>query len=122
MRPVEPKDLDEINGWRLQRHLKPIPEDMIPKIGLIEPGLAAGFLISTDCSIAFLEYFITNRFAGIEERKGALEAIGEKLMEIAKEKGFRFISVYTQGKTMRQTCKRHGLTELGTTIMLGKEL
>lgn len=73
MRPFErEKDLIEVNEWLLKRELKPLQLEELPNYGMIEDGIACGFVVLTDTQVCFLEAFITNPGAGLMQRDRAI--------------------------------------------------
>jgi len=85
---VLPGDLVTINRWRAARSMAPLRWEAVPKIGLIVPDLAAGFLFETESPIvAILDSFITNPDAPMRLRYKAVQEILAALGEKAKSLG-----------------------------------
>lgn len=80
-RKYSPEDFEAIQSWYKSRDMAPL-EDLIPKIGFIVPGVAAGFMMQTDTKCCILEPFISNPLVDSEKRKEALDLImGELILE-----------------------------------------
>lgn len=123
MRIFRPDDLVEINGWLRARGLEPWADDCIPCTGLIEPGVAAGFLLFTDATaVALLDGFVSNRDAAPGERDAALRSIGEALLEVAQERGIRRVVAWTRSGRMLDRAVGHGFKVSGHSACIEKEL
>lgn len=101
-------DLIELNCWIIARNGDPLDEKDLPRMGQIVPGVACGFIVTTDCSTCFLECFVSNREAPKEKRELALEKIakwGEKLAAIL---GYKRILAITESPTLLKLAKNMG--------------
>ncbi len=87
--------------WYTSRGIQPM-KDFIPKIGFVVPGVAAGFLLSTDTKCCVFEPFITNPKANKQDRKHALDLIMEHLINEAKNLGFTRIFGFTNNPRMAE--------------------
>jgi len=114
--------LPEMNGW-YERHGKP-PVDFpsLPAFGLIEEGLAAGFLYMTDSTMGLLEGFVTNPDAPQPERSEALEKILHGLMEEASLLGVKTLVGLCGTETIVKLGLRNGFRHLGQYEMVSKEV
>jgi hypothetical protein len=70
------------HGWPI------IPMNLLPSRGFIVPGLAAGFLYSTDSSLAWMEWIVGNPHASAKQVYVAIKNIVEKISDTATEDGF----------------------------------
>lgn len=123
MRPFEPFDLLEINGWYAKRMLATLTTDHIPRLGRIEPGIAAGFLYLTDArAICLLEGFVTNPDASLRRRAKAIKEITESLMCVAKQRGFTGVIGLCRAPSVERLAHRLGFLRIGTFPMMAKEL
>jgi len=116
-------DHGEIAGWQILRHGLPPPDPKsFPKIGLIEPNLACGFLYRTDSDLAMAEGMYTNPEAPLHLRVEAMDRIIDGLLFMAKELGFHRVVATCRRNSMAQRTARHGFRGLGTYRMVVKEL
>lgn len=109
---VGEEDYEEINGWYKGHNLDPLDNDLFPLTGIIVPGIAAGFLIRTDCAVAFLEGFVTNPLADKENRRIAIDKIAEHLIEDGKDKGVRTFMALTEHPSIVGLCEKYGFKEM----------
>lgn len=84
------KDLDEVNSW-LKAHNQKLfgYRDKLPKIGMIVPEVAVGFLCQTDGNVGILDPFISNPKATSLDRHKALNQIADWCLVKAKDLGFK---------------------------------
>lgn len=107
VRPYNTTDLKEIMEWFLQRKI-PITPDYFPKHGFIVPGVAAGFIFSTDSNFCIFECFISNPNSPRTLRREALEKIVASMIQKAKELEFREAYGFATSKTMIEIGKEQG--------------
>lgn len=119
IKQFDKSDIEEINSWYHKRNLTPIPLESLPQFGYLVPGIACGFLMQTDASSAFLEGFATNPDAKPYHRVDALDAIAKKLIEVAKELGYKDIYAMTTHPTIMAACRDNEFVNIGkyTTFM-----
>jgi hypothetical protein len=84
---------------------------MLPKTGFIIEGLCAGFLYKTDSEIAWLEFVISNPKSDKELRNEALNILIEKLINEAKQSGFKVIFTSVEHTKLIDRYKNHGFVE-----------
>ncbi len=111
-------DLDELNRWLDVRGLMPVEAHALPIVGMIVPGVAAGFLYRTDSSIGFLDGFASNPEAPKETRAAALLHIGDAL---ASRFDGRFLLVYTEHVGISRWCRETGFTDRGSMRLFTRE-
>jgi hypothetical protein len=89
MRLIElEKDYDDLKAWWIKQSWEPVQRQFLPKIGFIEPGLAAGFLYLADSgNMAWIEWIVGNPDASHEDRGPALDNIIDGLAAAAKLAG-----------------------------------
>ena len=90
-----------------------IPEDMLPTYGLVVPGVAAGFLIATDCNLGLLEYYIGNPQAKKEHRDLALDQITRGLLKYGESIGISNFKCDTQIPAIKNRAERFGFVLVG---------
>lgn len=115
------EDFYEIKEWYRSRGSE-VKENLLPQIGFISPGIAAGFLMQTDTKCCILEPFIANPNTDIEDRDTALVVILDQLCNCAEELGYNVIYGFSTSPTMIQRALDQGfrITEVSTTVV--KEL
>lgn len=104
---ILPDDLPEINLWMRGWDKNNIQAQMVPPQGFIEPGVACGFMISTNSHVAFLEYFIVNPKAGKVARMIALDTIADLLIKAAHGGGVLQIYAMSSHPTIYKLCEKH---------------
>jgi hypothetical protein len=121
-RRYKTSDFAEIKRWYGKRSMKPTI-DLIPMVGFIVPGIAAGFLLSTDTSCCILEPFIANSDAPGEQRELALMLILGDLVNYAKNAGYTKIFGFSTNTRMVDRVIEHGfeIVETGS-ITVCKDL
>lgn len=120
MRRVHFTDMADIGDWYKAREL-PTPMASVPNIGYIIDGLAAGFLIQTDCGVAFLDGFISNPNSDPNERDLALDEITGELLREAEEAGYQEIAAFTRSHSIEKRARRWGLTAKGSYMLYSKD-
>lgn len=117
IRPVIlPDDLVEINNWLRARGDKNLDLDFLPPQGFIVPGVAAGFLMTTNANIAFLEHFVSNSAAKREERADALDQIAKILIRAAEGSGIRMIMAITKHPNIVALCEKYNFSPIQSVV------
>lgn len=89
------KDYPEIKMWHSKRGT-PAPDlEDLPLYGLIKKGVAAGFLIITDCRLGLLDYYISNPDALRGDRSEALDQITQGLLDYGRKFGLKHFKADT---------------------------
>lgn len=122
MRNFQLRDYETICDWMSRREVKPLPMEFLPKTGLIEEGIAAGFLISTDANIGILDFFCSNPWASKTERMNALGDIASTLISTALVVGMRSLICNTKYANIKQIANQKNFTYLGEYSSFYKEL
>lgn len=86
-------DLPVIQHWCWKRGVPQLEAKFLPEIGLICPGLCAGFLFKTDSKVAMIGNLISNPQAKKESRSLALDLLIEMLYNRGRLEGFDRITV-----------------------------
>lgn len=110
-RPEDYADLVELYG---SHGLPPPDPRLLPTIGLIAPGLAAGFLYLTDSAIGIIDNFVTHKQAEREARNAALDEIVETLVGAAKGADCDIVKCDTQLYAIKQRATAHGFDCIGS--------
>lgn len=106
-------DYPQLCKWWLNRGMPIIPYDVLPTYGLIGKDVAAGFLISTDSSVAILDFFISNPVSDRCERDKILDKITRGLIARGKQQGFKVLKADTSIKSIAERAKKHGFECIG---------
>lgn len=120
MRAVEASDYAMIDSWHNKRGIDGF--GIWPPIGLIVPEVAAGFLVRTDSSCAFLEGFVTNKDAMGCDRALAVEEIGLELVRIAQTLGYKQVLALTRSDMIGSLATSRGFVNTGLSSLYKKEL
>lgn len=104
-----PAILDWVMKHKKKGHLlrMPMPNDL-PQFGVFCPDVACAFLITTDCPIAYLEYFFSNPDASVEDRKEAYKIGMGMLLDQAKQMGFEAVHANSSYPQVIKTCIDNG--------------
>jgi hypothetical protein len=113
VREYGPQDYKTLCHWYESRGLNVPPDDMLPTYGLIAPGVAAGFLIITDCNLAIIDFFISNPESDKESRKLALDQIVEGLLEWGHGLGVTNFKADTQNESIKLRATERGFKCIG---------
>lgn len=98
---VNREDMAEIAGWARARGHEWPPPEWLPPTGYWVPGLAAGWLLLTNCGRAFLEDFMINPRADRAESSKALFLIESYCAERALRQGARYLIGTTKIESIR---------------------
>lgn len=102
-----------ISDWYKGYGLAPIPLDCIPTFGLIDPKVAAGFLIVTDCNLGLLEFFISNPKSLKADRDKVLDQITADLISYGKSIGITNFKADTNIESIKKRAIKHGFEYIG---------
>lgn len=94
--PYIPQFHPVIAKWWLAHNFPVIPSDALPKTGFIAVNekkemVCAAWLYSTDSTLAWMEWYISNPLAAKSEISEGLDLVIDKLTEVAREAGFTTI-------------------------------
>ena len=118
MRAYVPSDYPEIAGWYEARGKVPPPAKYLPANGLIIPGVAAGFLVSTDTPACWIDSVISNLDAGTMHRGQAVNGIVRGLIHLAHSLGFESITITSQEPSAIRLAKRMAFQSVGNFAMM----
>lgn len=121
IRKYNKSDFEEVSSWFHKRNI-PIAEDYLPKHGFIAPGIAAGFIYSTDANFCIFECFIGNPDVSTDEREKALTKIVSAMIEQSKELGFKEAYGFATSQSMIRRGMQQGFRHLETCTMIVKDL
>lgn len=117
-----PRHIDQISEWHRLQEAAPLCS-VIPPVGFIEEGVAAGFLIQTDSGFAMLDGYVSNPEAPSEVRHEAFLAITERLLEAAREKECKMVLAISRDPSI--ICRAttlHDFKDLGLYCLLNREV
>lgn len=121
MRRYHPRDYGEIAGWYAARGEPAPPPDTLPVIGILCPGIACGFLMRTDSSVALIEGMATNPAAPLFARHRAIGRILDALVEEAKSEGFRHVVGMARSNGIAKLAEGRQFRAIGRYAMLTRE-
>lgn len=114
VRRFRPEHLAELNRWYAARDLPAVMSGVLPHVGYIAPGLAAGFLYRTDSELALLDGFISNPEAPLLDRGRAISRVLEALVEeVPAGAGVSHLIGLTRVRGMEQLVERAGFSAVG---------
>ena len=105
MRRAKQDDLAEINAWLEARKLKQLEPAALPKFGVIEPGVMAGFLVDTDCNVVMLDHFVSNPAIPRRSVSNAVDQAVLCLCIAAKNKGKRVLVISKRRSILRRAAR-----------------
>lgn len=97
-----------VKQWCRSRNLPTTMLQLLPRHGLIVPDVAVAFLYQTDSKIAYVDGFMSNPDATMDDRVRAFDLITEGVEELARSLGFKQIWVFTTRKGVAAQAERHG--------------
>ena len=95
IRIFKPEDYSQLTGWFKHREMNVPPLDLLSNVGFIADDIAAGFIYTTNSSIAIIDCYISNPDSDIDDRNRALELITIHLISYAKNCGFKLVKCDT---------------------------
>lgn len=113
MRLYESDDYAALKSWFQARGVSAPAPSALPRLGVIVDGIAAGFLIQTDTSIACIDFYISNPEIEPHRRDHALDLITKALLKHAKRLGFKYVKSTTYLDVIAKRAKAHGFNEVG---------
>lgn len=109
VRRFRPEHLAELGRWYVARGLPAPTSGVLPRVGYIVPGLAAGFLYRTDSEIALLDGFVSNPEAPPLDRGRAISRVLEALIaEVSTGAGVSHLVGLTRVRGMERLVERAG--------------
>lgn len=118
VRRVQGSDLALINQWLEGYEQNPISADILPEVGFIFPGTAAGFLYRAESGLGFIEHLVGNPSAWPTDRDRALDKVVEELVRVAPIIGIKHLIGFTQREAVAQRALKHGFTIGGQNIVM----
>lgn len=120
LRQYERDDYFEVSDWFHARKGESFPLKYLSPIGIIAPGIAAGFLVTTNTGFCILEPFISNPGAPEEQRHKALDMILVKLCEKARNMNFDIVYGFSTSQPMLERAYAQGfeIQEVNSTTVI----
>lgn len=112
IRPVTPEDYPEISAWLRHRDLKGLKPELTPPQGFIAPGVACGFMITTNTGVGILEHFVSSLEAPRAAREQALERIAELLIHAGQISGMKMFLALTSSNKVKELCILNGFNPI----------
>lgn len=96
LRMYEEKDYGLFKqAWEAQNEAAP-PPSALPMVGFaMEEGRFFGFLANTDCDFMICTWYVCKKDMAPKEKRKALEMYFNKCKEHAKDRGKKYLFVYT---------------------------
>lgn len=124
MRPYTKEDYPVLCSWLEARGLPPVPEELLPETGLVEEGLAMGFVYLSPV-LALVDCFATDPSALPAARSAALERVCLGLFDLARERGCRLVvgqSRLSPTQLLGGRLSRAGVRDLGPHTVFALDL
>ena len=115
------EDEKEVIGWFHSRKIDITP-DYLPKVGFLEPGIAAGFVYQVDANFCIFESFISNPNTSKSERKEALREIVTEMIKEAKQLGYKDAYGFATSPTMIEHGYEQGFKKVDICTTIVKDL
>ena len=122
VRAFKELDYHEFSEWFKARNLKCPNKCFLPEMGLIEPGVAAGFMIKTDCKFGILDFFVSNPDADKEKSDKTLFLIADILINSAKRAGMLAIKADSNIFVIKDRLNKLNFKYIGDTSLFVKGL
>lgn len=107
----EDSDYEMVKGWYEARN-HPVPDKgILPSVGLVVEGVAAGFIYNVEGKFGLLEEIISNPKSTAKERNQALDFIFLTLLDYAKEEGLKLVIGFSKNKAAMERAKNFGFAE-----------
>lgn len=111
-----------IIGWLQSRRLPLLKLKDLPGLGMIEPNVACGFLVTCDNKTAYLDFYISNPMASKADREKAIDGITVSLEEAAKSLHMTALMCTTQVLAITKYALKHEFKPIGRYSVFSKEL
>lgn len=123
IRAVVPEDLKQLNAWYKSYGQSQVLCTSAPT-GFIVDGVAACFLIKTDCQpLAWvMDGLIANKHATRAERAEALKMIYAEMQRVAREAGVKRLIGWFLNETVAKRMATLGLDRIGVCGLYGCQL
>lgn len=116
------QDKEKLDAFYESRNMPSLPSNLIPQIGYIVDGHAAGFLYVADGGLAFIENFISNEKVYASDRQKALDLVTEALINKARELNVLKLLAFTTAQVIYERCLRYDFRDMGNYRMCVKDL
>lgn len=114
------KDYLMICEWWVEHGWPVCPLNFLPETGLImeEDGkpFCVGFIYGTDSDFCLMEFIVSNPKSDKEKRSLAIDELIEKLLERAKEQGYRAVYSFAQNQSLLARCVKQGFEVTDTNV------
>lgn len=108
--------------WFAKHKMKAPLYFLLPPVGMIVDGIAAGFLIETNCHVAILDFFVTNPDVDSEARNKAIEEIVSSLQFYAGANDFKYLKCDSSIDSIKQRALARGFKKIDDVSVFYKEL
>ena len=107
------KDYETVYRWWVLHEQNPIPEDALPTYGLIDQEVAAGFLLVTDSTVGFLDFYVSNPQSNPKDRGRVLNMITQGLIEQSRKMGIKYLHCSSALPAVKNRAMKHGFEYIG---------
>lgn len=113
---------DEMSKWFVARGMPAPPRWFLSSKGFIVPGLAAGFLYTTNSQVAFIDCYISNPDADSVPIREAIDAITRRIIQISRSHGVKLLCCSSKIRSIQKRARAFGFSDNGPHIGFSKEL
>lgn len=109
-------DWQTVSGWHEARHGEPLPETILPPLGIIcedakGPAAAVFAHQSLGIGVAHADHFLTRPGLSFGEARRAGARLLEGLRAVLREQDYGFLKVFTACPALRRSLVRLGFTD-----------
>lgn len=112
------KHWDTVRDWLAWHKIPLETPETLPPTGLLSDGIVCGWLFKTDARIAFMDCFVADPFSKPDDRKTAIHALIDALLDKARECGMKAVAGVTTVPALAEKLTEHGFKgEAGTYLV-----
>jgi hypothetical protein len=113
MRLFDQEAFEEVNAWNRARGHREWTAEELPSMGMMVPGVAAGFMYQTDSTVAFLENFISNPEAKASEVSEAIDELVDFFRSQAKNLDIQRLVIFSKKRSIGKRAQKLGFSHVG---------
>lgn len=120
IRPYTSSEYPLICSWWQARDWPIISPECLPKHGILVGNYCAGFVYTTDSSLAWIEWIVSNPATDSKERNQAMDILIDSLIGKCRLLGARYIFTSVSHEKLQDRYVKHGfnVTESQVTHMI----
>lgn len=83
---------------------------IMPATGIVMENVCAIFMYETNSKVCFLEGYISNPIIDKKVRDECLDHIADKMIKVAKDKGYEYAFIYSRHEVVAKRAIKHGFS------------